>query len=648
MVRHPSSAPAADTSLQPRAKVVFPLGTKLLLCIVALLVLVILFLNLSTIFLLKEDKRAYVYQSQSTTAVLTGREFGKTVRHALDTMRLGLGSFDPFKPAGPAETAGLKSIVQNQSDILYLSVVLIDTKATSTKPVTSVVRDDPTGPQINPDRFAITPEWWKILLPDLLRTGYAFINLSGTDGPPWVGILAADLKSKDSPAGMPVSLGVISMKGLGQDLHGLNLSIATRSGWLLYDTVSSALYGKANISDDPLFDLARKSNAASGASEYDHQNKHLLGSYVNLPIDVVILVRTDWQRAIRSTYTLTEKFIFLGIMAIGAAIIFAIIFSKTLTAPINKLYQATFDVAQGNFDLNLKAGSRDEIGALTQSFNDMSRHISELIVERMHKVQIENELAIASTVQQTLIPPPSFNDGKLLVHSHYRSASQCGGDWWGYFKVGNRTCVMIADATGHGFPSALMTASARSCFSVMHKLAQEHGQLSISPATMLRYADRVIYEASAARIMMTMFVAVIDFDARTIVFSNAGHNPPWLFRREGDGYKMTSLVAMGQRLGEKLDSTEFDEKTVTFGNRDILFLYTDGLLEGMNEQGEMFGKRRVRKIIEANVMGGPKKVVDELMQNFMEYNGDKPLDDDVTLAAALLLPGGESPIHGPS
>jgi sigma-B regulation protein RsbU (phosphoserine phosphatase) len=630
----PSPAGVAALPQAPKVRVALSVGTKLLISIVALLALVILFLSLSTVFLLKEDKRAYVYQSQSTAALLTGREIVNTARHALDTARVALGSFDPH--AANHETAALKSIIQNQTELLHLGIFLVD--ATGAAKVTVTAQRE-EGEKLTPEQLTIAPEWWKTALPELLKSGYAYTNLTSVEGPPLLGVLAADLKLKDNPAGMPVALAVVSLLGFGQELRGLDLTIATRTGWVLYDTVSSRLLAKVNISDDPLFDLAAKSTTRSGASEYDHNGEHLLGSYVNPGLDLTVLARTEWRRAIRSTYTLTEKFIFLGLMAIGAAIVFAIFFSKTLTAPINKLYKATFDVAKGNFDLKLEAKSHDEIGALTESFNDMSKQISGLIADKMEKVHIEQELAIASTVQQTLIPPPTYTDPNLLIHSHYQAASTCGGDWWGFFKVGNRACLMIADATGHGFPSALITASARSCFSVMHKLAQERGQLAIAPVTMLHYANRVIYEASAAKIMMTMFVGVIDFDTRSITYANAGHNPPWLFRRgEGDKYKLNSLVALGHRLGEKLESAEFEQKVVQFGDRDLLFLYTDGLMEGSSPDGEMFGKKRARRIVEQNLVAGPKAMIDGLVKDFMGYNGEKPLDDDVTLAAALLIP----------
>jgi sigma-B regulation protein RsbU (phosphoserine phosphatase) len=196
---------------------------------------------------------------------------------------------------------------------------------------------------------------------------------------------------------------------------------------------------------------------------------------------------------------------------------------------------------------------------------------------------------------------------------------------------------MISDATGHGLPSALITAAARSCFSVMHKLAQEDPDFTFSPSAMLSYANRVIYDTAMGQIMMTFFVGVVDFKQKTLTYSSAGHNPPWLFKHEGGNYTLKSLAAVGQRLGESRDAPPFEEKSMSIDPKDILFLYTDGLTEGKDAGGEMYGKKRVRKMVEANLSAGPETVVKNLIADFLKHNGEKPLDDDVTIATAMIL-----------
>jgi sigma-B regulation protein RsbU (phosphoserine phosphatase) len=450
-----------------------------------------------------------------------------------------------------------------------------------------------------------------------------------------------DARFLNNPSGVPVAFGLASLKEFGTELAGLNLTIATKTGWILFDTDPAALFSGKNLKDDPLFQSTSASKLSSGAQEYDDvDGRHYLASYVQPGLELLVFSKADWKKAIRATYELLIKFGLLGLMAIGAALVFAIVFSKTLTRPINRLYEATKEVAKGNFDFQLAATSGDEIGALTGSFNVMSQQINMLIQSQADKIHLENELAIASTVQQTLIPPPEFRNKDIYIHSIYQSASQCGGDWWGFFGVGRKLCVMIADATGHGMPSALITASARSCFSIMHKLAQEDEDFSFSPSAMLSFANRVVYDASMGKIMMTFYIGVIDFDAMTLTYSSAGHNPPWLFKKAEDGsFSLQSLVALGMRLGEGRDSPVFEEKSVPIAQGDILFLYTDGLMEGKDLEGNMYGKKRVRRTVESALAGGPQSVIETIMADFLKYNEGKALDDDVTLATAQILAG---------
>jgi len=621
-------------------KVSYSLGTRLLISVVTLLIVAISFLNISAILLLKEDKRAYIYQSQATESVLVGRDFVNTAGQALASLRLFLATIDFTHPITPDQVAFLKNGINNQSRIIHASIVLLDQLTLKTTELANANRDDEIGRlQLVPPDFEISADWWKFILPELLKNSYMFVNLSKPGTEPLLGLMVADTKAS-GPNGLPVAIGVLSLAEFSKQLAGMNLTIATKSGWVLYDTDPSVLYSKKNISDDPLFDSSSTSRFASGANEFKTSSGHFLGSFVHPGLDLVVLTKLSWQKAMKATYALTENLILLGLMGVGAAVIFAIFFSRSLTAPINRLYEATKQVAKGNFQMNLPAGNNDEIGALTSSFNVMSRKINGLIQESMQKVKLENELAIAATVQQTLIPPSSFKNDDIAISSYYQSAAHCGGDWWGFFTSGRKVCLMIADATGHGFPSALMTAAARSYFSVMQQLAASDPEFSFSPSAMLSVAHRVIFDASAGRIMMTFFVGVLDLDKNTLTYASAGHNPQWLFKKTGEAFSLNSLFASGLRLGDTSEETAFEEKSIDIAPGDALFLYTDGVMEGKNQAGDMFGKKRVRKIIEGKLKEGPESAVKGVVSDFLSFNSGK-LDDDVTLAIVQILPHGK-------
>ncbi len=624
---------------QQQSQVSFSIGTKLLLSVASLLLIAILFLNFSTIVLLIEDKRAYTYQTQSTEAILAGREFIGKAQSAVDTLRVSLATVDPRRPVTAQTTNQLEAVLSNQTDLIGISVEFLKPDTAQLSRLSSVFKAKVRAVEgTSKEDFAIPPQQLGQFIPELLQTGYVFVNLTRLGGQPILAAIIADLELRTHPSGVPVAIGYMSLSGFARELSGSDLAIAMRNGAVLFATDPELFLSVRSVADQPLFRSALASNLASGTMEFEHESQRYLGSYFKPGFDVVVLTRTEWRKAMRSAYALTERFILLGCMALGAAVIFAILFAKRLTAPINRLYEATKQVGSGNFNLSLEVPNQsDEIGALTSSFNHMSREISELIRHKVESVQLENEVQIASTVQQTLMPPTAYQDEYVQVISHYQSATQCGGDWWGFFGVGKKMCFMMADATGHGLPSALITASARSCFSVMHKLSEETPEFAFSPGSMLAYANRVVHDAALGKIMMTFFMGVADFEEKTLTFASAGHNPPWLFKKTDGKYVLKSLTASGQRLGEARDVPPYEERTVSLDLEDVLFMYTDGIMEGKNLEGQMFGKKRVRKIVESCLERGPAEVVTRLKDDFLAYNEGKQLDDDITLAAVKLL-----------
>jgi sigma-B regulation protein RsbU (phosphoserine phosphatase) len=381
-------------------------------------------------------------------------------------------------------------------------------------------------------------------------------------------------------------------------------------------------------------------------TERQNKNAQYLGTYNKPGFNITILAKTPLTRAMRATYIVTEKSILLGLMIIGIGIILAFILANSITAPLFYLYEATKEIAKGNFKPKLDIKSKDEIGSLSKSFTSMSEEIDNLIKQKVKSIHLEKEVEVASAVQQTLIPDQAYESDKLKIFSHYQSASQCGGDLWNHFEYQNKAVMMIADATGHGIPSALITASARSCMSVIQQLIEDKTIVNFTAADILKVANRVIQDASKGKIYMTMFVAIIDFDSEKINYSNAGHNPPWLFRESS---KPMTLMIPSSRLGEN-PVAKFENKEVAFLPDDLLFMYTDGLLEGTNLKKEQFGKKEVRRIIEEQLKNPnpnfkePKSIVMTLISRFLSFSGQqngkpKALDDDITIVMTKLKGG---------
>jgi len=155
--------------------------------------------------------------------------------------------------------------------------------------------------------------------------------------------------------------------------------------------------------------------------------------------------------------------------------------------------------------------------------------------------------------------------------------------------------------------------------------------MAVSPLTMLRYANRVVYEASNASIMMTMFAAVVDFEARTLTYANAGHNPPLLVRANGT---IEKLAPGGTVLGVFTESAyEQGEFVATSGDR--LILYTDGITEGRNRDGDEYGEERLAEAAHRHRASDANTMLAAMLKDVEAFNGGAYEDDATLIVAAL-------------
>jgi len=563
---------------QQQFRVKFPLGTKLVLSLSLLFAVIVGFLSYSAVVLVVEDKQAYTYQLQAMEAYVASRDFSERTRLSLDNLRLYLTAFDPRQMINASQANAMDSVVKNQMEAAIFYSFQVKPSG-EVKLLTKTVNAEISARiGLDAPKLQFPPTFFKTIYPKLLEINYAFANLNARGLPAMMVVAYADTGLKDLPDGMPVGVAMVDLSPLNQARRFGEVSIALPDGTVLQSTKEELMMRREKINDRPLFQSGLTSKTQAGTKEFTINGERYLGAYQRTSFGPIVTTQMEWRKAMAAAYTLGERFVLLGIISISLAILFAIVFSNTITKPLKRLFRATSQVAKGDFNIDPKVTTRDEVGQLSRSFVAMSKKIKELLVETKQKAQMEEELKVAAAVQESLIPPPEYRDTEIEIIGHYQSATECGGDWWGFFRVGNKICVMIADATGHGVPSALVTAAARSCFSVLHKLSKEKAFFRLAPGDMMSYANRVVFDAATTKIMMTFFIGVIDLETKTITYANAGHNPPWLFRKNEDRFVLKSLMPKGNRLGETEESGIYEETTLPIEQGDILVMYTDGLM----------------------------------------------------------------------
>ncbi|MBC7385704.1 MAG: SpoIIE family protein phosphatase [Cryobacterium sp.] len=623
---------------QQNFRVKFSLGTKLVLSLSLLFFAIVGFLSYSAVKLVVEDKQAYTFQLQSLEAYIAGQDFTEKVRPVRDNLRLYLTTFDPRLPINAVQAENLKNLARGQEEAAVFLSYLIPPSG-DVSPLTKDVNPKAIADLgLDPEKLGFDSTFFKGLRERLLLSNAVFENYSRPGLPPLLLVAFGDVGLKDFDKGLPVALALIDSRTLIRNARFGQTTITSADGRVLASTDPERASRNPDASSDPIFQSAAAAKLSTGTKEFEIDGTSYLSAYRKLPIGPIVMTQIEKRKAMAAAFTLGERLTLLGLISIVAAILFAIVFSNSITKPLKRLTFATAQVARGEFNVDSKITTKDEVGALAHSFGIMSKKIQGLIVEQVQKAHMQEELKVAAAVQESLIPPPEYRDDDVEIIGSYQSASECGGDWWGFFRIKNKLCLMIADATGHGVPSALITASARSCFSVIAKMAQENPTYVLSPGEMMSYTNRVVFDAATTKIMMTFFIGVLDLETNVITYANAGHNPPWLFRKSGDKFQLKSLMPKGNRVGEVEESGVYPEMNAPMDVGDILLLYTDGLMENKNLGGEQYGKKRVKEVVESSLAGGPRAVIDALKIAYMNYNGtEKTLDDDVTLASIRIL-----------
>jgi sigma-B regulation protein RsbU (phosphoserine phosphatase) len=202
------------------------------------------------------------------------------------------------------------------------------------------------------------------------------------------------------------------------------------------------------------------------------------------------------------------------------------------------------------------------------------------------------------------------------------------GDYFDYIQVDNeRLGVAIADVSGKGVPASLIMAI---CRSVLRAEAARNP----SPADVLRKVNRQLYPDIKEDMFISMAYLILDHQRDGVTLARAGHDAPLLYK--GHSQTVTPVKSPGMVVG--IDSGNvFDRITVDFAvpleRDDCLILYTDGVTESLNNDGDEFGLDRMIQSVRASATDGAQTVVKRVIEEVRNFTGSSPQHDDITLIA---------------
>lgn len=237
----------------------------------------------------------------------------------------------------------------------------------------------------------------------------------------------------------------------------------------------------------------------------------------------------------------------------------------------------------------------------------------------------KHDLELASLVQRHLLPRQCPAIATLECSAGCTPAGVVGGDYFDFIALGpHRTGIAVGDVSGKGVAAALLMASLQG---TLRSLAAGYG---ISIRELMVETNGRLFGTIPANKYATLFYGVYCDDRRSLVYANAGHNPPFLLRACGTVERLTEG---GPVLG-LFEDVSFTPATVQFEPGDRLLLYTDGVTEAANGDDEEFGDER---LIAAALCSpdGADGVRDSVLQAHARFTGDAPRADDLTLVVAV-------------
>ncbi len=385
--------------------------------------------------------------------------------------------------------------------------------------------------------------------------------------------------------------------------------------------------------------------ASGGSPIYVAEDGTFASSIIDISMDDVMLDRRMF---------LLDYCIILLLVVAVLSIIMTWAMRRQVVFPLNKLAKAAINysndrshhekdhakMVQHFANLNIHTG--DEIENLSYVMSDMETqlagYIENLTRVTAEKERIGAELNIATQIQANMLPRifPAFPDRKDFdIYATMHPAKEVGGDFYDYFLIDDdHLGLVMADVSGKGVPAALFMVIAKT-------LIKNRAQMGGTPAEILGYVNNQLCDGNEADLFVTVWLAIVELSTGKGVSCNAGHEHPVLCRNNG---KYELIVYRHSPAVATFEGLRFREREFQLYPGDKLFVYTDGVPEATNSQGEFFGSERMLMALNENPDASPQKLLQTVRGDLNAFVGSAPQFDDITMLCMVYKGPVETPL----
>ena len=343
--------------------------------------------------------------------------------------------------------------------------------------------------------------------------------------------------------------------------------------------------------------------------------------------------------------SIRHRFLMIAVLSISSTLLMVILFGVILyfrvSRPIRKIsMQMNSFVSDRENQRNvekLKVKGNDEFALMAGSFNSMTdeidRYINDIDALTLEKHTQEAELNIARKIQMGLLQPKKADKATFGIRGYMLPARDVGGDLYDYRILDDgRIFVSVADVSGKGVSASLFMACAIT-------LINQYVKMGYTPARMLEEFNNTLAAQNPGGMFITTFVAIYDPSDGILTYSNAGHNIPYILSDTLIPLEDAHGIAAGLFEGEA-----YENARVRLKEEDTLFLYTDGVNEAKNADGDFYSTERLEKTLATCIKEGSADVMADILDDLKCFVKDAEQNDDITMLTLHIKPQTEETV----
>jgi sigma-B regulation protein RsbU (phosphoserine phosphatase) len=341
------------------------------------------------------------------------------------------------------------------------------------------------------------------------------------------------------------------------------------------------------------------------------------------PGGIIFGIARPIGESLREIRRLSFRNLSIGLLVIALACIGIIPISHRMTQHVSALSVGVRQLAGGDFRARVPVRSTDEFGTLAASFNkmaeDLERHQA-LVVEQE---RLRRELELSRLIQTEMLPRAPLRLGTAEIKGLSIPAREVGGDFFNYFALPDgRLALLVGDVSGKGVSAALLMANIQATLRARLPLETDLARLADG-------LDRDVDQNTPRSVYVTLFLGILDMERSQLHYVNAGHNPQFLLRQRG-GIEALSSTGMPVAL---YAGQGYQEAVVDIAAGDLLFFYTDGLVETENSNADMFGADRLQTLLATEHEQRIDTVLERVDTAIRTFRGSAEPFDDATMMA---------------